>query len=192
MKFKAFTTFDIVLMALLAVANGVLTYYLAFVNKMLTVLGGPIATSTITGVYMIYGLLAMYIIRKPGTAFITYMIGAIVQILMGISYGMPSAFTAAICYAVVVEGFFALVRYKRWGYASMIVLGALMVPLWFVFAAYMFGYLQWGTAVLATALIVRCASGAILCGAVTRWIGDALARTGLLRGYAIGKPTREG
>lgn len=71
----SFTTLDIVLMAMLATANAVLTFYLSYINKMLNSLGGPVATSTIVGVYMVYGLLAYYIIRKPGTAAITYGIG---------------------------------------------------------------------------------------------------------------------
>lgn len=192
MKLKSFTTLDIVLMALLAVANGVLTTYLAFVNKMLTALGGPIATSTITGLYMIYGVLAIYIIRKPGAALITYLIGAIVQSFMGNSYGMASAFIAAICYAVAVEAVFALSRYRTWGYGSVVAASVAAVPLWFFFAAYMYGYLEWGLPVLTGALIVRCLSGAVLCGLVAKWLGDQLARTGLLRAYPIGQSRSEG
>ncbi|WP_442604253.1 ECF transporter S component [Paenibacillus sp. KN14-4R] len=182
-----FTTLDIVLMALLAVANGVLTNYLAFVNKFLTTLGGPIATSTIVGVYMVYGLLAMYIIRKPGTALITYLIGATLQTLLGISYGPASAYTAAICYALVAEIVFALYRYKNWGYFSMSLASFFMVPLWFVFAANMFGYWKWDVSTLSIAFVVRCVSGVILCGMLTKWLGDTINKTGLLRGFTVGK-----
>ncbi len=185
---KTFTTFDIILMALLAVGNGVLTTYLAFLNKILTAAGGPIATSTIVGIYMVYGVLAMYIIRKPGTALITYLIGATVQMMMGIAYGMASAYVAALCYAVAVEVVFALFRYRNWSYKSVMLASLAAVPLWFVFAAYMFGYLKWGTPVLLAALFVRCISGIVLCGALTKWLGDRLAKTGLLRYYAAGNP----
>lgn len=51
--FAKFTTLDIVLMAMLAAANAVMTVYLSPVNQALNGLGGPIATSTITGLYMI-------------------------------------------------------------------------------------------------------------------------------------------
>jgi energy-coupling factor transport system substrate-specific component len=185
MKAKSFTTFDIVLMALLAVANAVMTTYLSYVNKALTAMGGPILTATIVGVYMVYGVLAIYIIRKPGAAFITYLIGATIQSLLPGSYGMAAAFVAAICYAVAVEGVFAAFRYKRWDYFSVILASLCAVPLWFVFAAYMFGYLKWGAPVLIIALIVRCLSGIVLCGLVTKWLGDGLAKTGLLKFYAV-------
>lgn len=183
--FQPFTTVDIVLMALLAVANGVVTYYLAFVNKTLTALGGPIATSTITGIYMIYGVLAVYIIRKPGTAFFTYMIGAIVQTLLANNYGMASAFVAALCYAVALEIVFAIFRYRRWGYAHIVIASVCAVPLWFICAAYMYGYVEWGTPILIGALLMRCASGAVLCGLLGKWLGDRMAKTGLLRSFSI-------
>ncbi|HZG55359.1 ECF transporter S component [Paenibacillus sp.] len=187
MKLKSFTTLDIVLMALLAVANGVMTTYTSFVNKLLTAAGGPIATSTIVGVYMIYGVLAIYIIRKPGAAFATFLIGATVQSMIGTSYGMASAYVAALCYAFAVEAVFALYRYKRWDVRAVMLASVAAVPLWFVFAAYMFGYWKWGLPVLAGALVVRCLSGLLLCGLVTTWLGDALARAGLLKSFAISR-----
>jgi len=190
MKLKSFTTFDIVLMALLAVANGVLTTYLALVNKTLTAIGGPIATSSIVGIYMIYGLLAVYIIRKPGTALFTFLMGATVQMMLGNAYGMASAYVAALSYAVVLETVFYLYRYKKWSYVSMMIAAVAAVPLWFVFASYMFGYIKWGIPILLITLVVRCISGAILCGALTKWIGDSLAKTGLLKNFAIGNEHR--
>lgn len=174
-------------MALLAVANGVMTNYMAFLNKFLTTIGGPIATSTIVGLYMIYGVLAIYIIRKPGSAMITFLIGATVQTLLGISYGMASAFIAAICYGLMVELVFFLFRYKNWGYISIMLASLCAVPLWFVFAAYMYGYYKWDTSVIIITLIVRCLSGVVLCGMLSKWIGDAMARTGLLKKFEIGK-----
>lgn len=181
--FAAFTTLDIVLMAMLATANGVMTFYLSVVNKMLNNLGGPIATSTITGLYIIYGLLAYYIIRKPGTAVITYGIGALVQSFIGSAYGLASIVVAALCYMVVLEVLFWITRYKRWNTAFIMTAGAALVPLWFVFAAQMFGYTAWGWPVLLIAFVTRVVSGAILCGWLTKVLGDGLIRTGLLRKY---------
>lgn len=181
--FAAFTTLDIVLMAMLATANGVMTFYLSVVNKMLNNLGGPIATSTITGLYIIYGLLAYYIIRKPGTAVITYGIGALVQSFIGSAYGLASIVVAALCYMVVLEVLFWITRYKRWNTAFIMTAGAALVPLWFVFAAQMFGYTAWGWPVLLIAFVTRVVSGAILCGWLTKVLGEGLIRTGLLRKY---------
>lgn len=185
--FQRFTTLDIVLMAMLAAANAVLTVFLSPLNQALNGLGGPILTSTITGLYMIYGLLAYYIIRKPGTALITYGIGAVVQAFMGSAYGILSCFVAAACYLVIVEVAFALVRYQKWSWLMLTVTGGAMVPLWFFFAAQMFGYTKWGTDVLLLALVVRVLSGMILCGLLVKLLGDALAGSGLLRRFAAGR-----
>lgn len=185
-KIQKFTTQEIVLMAMLAAVNAVLTTYLSPVNKLLTSLGGPVATSVTTGLYIVYGLLAYYIIRKPGTAIITFGIGGTIQALTGPIYGMSAAFTAAACYAVVAETLFAALRYKRWSLGVMLLAGGALVPLWFVFAANMFGYTAWPMSVLAVALVVRIISGIVLCGLLTKVLGDALARTGLLRRFALG------
>ncbi|WP_068782961.1 ECF transporter S component [Paenibacillus phocaensis] len=174
-------------MAMLAAANAVLTVFLSPLNQALNGLGGPILTSTITGLYMIYGLLAYYIIRKPGTALITYGIGAVVQAFMGSAYGILSCFVAAACYLVIVEVAFALVRYQKWSWLMLTVTGGAMVPLWFFFAAEMFGYTKWGTDVLLLALVVRVLSGMILCGLLVKLLGDALAGSGLLRRFAAGR-----
>ncbi|MCM3701274.1 ECF transporter S component [Paenibacillus macerans] len=185
--FAKFTTLDIVLMAMLAAANAVMTVYLSPVNQALNGLGGPIATSTITGLYMVYGLLAYYIIRKPGTGLITYGIGAVVQSFMGSAYGIVSCFAAAACYLVIAEGIFALTRYKKWGWTVMLGAGGAMVPVWFFVAAQMFGYTKWGTGVLLIALVVRTLSGVVFCGLLTKLIGDGLARSGLLRRFAVSR-----
>ncbi|MCA1292614.1 ECF transporter S component [Paenibacillus sp. alder61] len=184
-SWSAFTTLDIVLMAMLAAANAVLTVYISPVNQALNGIGGPIATSTITGLYMVYGLLACYIIRKPGTAVITFGIGAVVQAFMGTAYGIASCFVAAGCYMVVAETIFAAFRYRKWNLPIMLLVGGAMVPIWFFFAARMFGYMKWGTDILLIALAVRILSGIVLCGLLSKLLGDALSRSGLLRRFAV-------
>ncbi len=173
-------------MAMLAAVNAVITIYISPINKMLSSVGGPIATSTTTGVYMIYGLLAYYIIRKPGTAVVTFAIGGTIQALSGPVYGIAACFVAAACYMVIAEGIFALYRHKRWNAGVMMLVGGAMVPLWFLFAANMFGYTAWAPSVLVIALIVRILSGVVLCGLLTKVLGDALVKTGLLRRFAVG------
>lgn len=186
-RLASFSTIEIVLMAMLATANAVLTIYISPVNQMLKGIGGPIATSTITGLYMIYGLLAYYIIRKPGTAVITYGIGAVIQALMGSAYGIASCFVAAACYMIVAEVGFGIVRYKKWSTVVLLSIGGAMVPLWFVFAAYMFKYTAWNIDVLLIALGIRILSGIILCGWLTKLIGDSLLKTGLVRRFAVSR-----
>lgn len=181
-----------VLMALLAATNGVATTLLSQLNKLMNAWGGSILTSTIVGLYMVYGLLAMYIIRKPGAAAGTYAIGALIQIMMGNAYGVWAAIAAALCYAIVAEPLFYLYRYRRFGWSNMMFAGTALVPLWFVVAAFMFGYTAYAPSVLIITLIIRCISGMLLCGAMTKWVGDKLAHMRYVRSFAIGQDQRGG
>ncbi|WP_240968061.1 ECF transporter S component [Paenibacillus aquistagni] len=181
------TLMEWVLMALLAALNGVATSLLSHLNQLLTSLGGSMLTSTIVGLYMIYGLLAMYIIRKPGAALFTYLIGALMQIMVGTSYGPWSAIAAALCYAVIVEPLFFLVKYKKFDWSMMLFTGVAMTPLWYIVAAFMFGYIHYESLVLVITLAIRCVSGMLLCGGLTKWLGDRLKHTRYVRPFALGR-----
>lgn len=188
---RSLTLSEWVLMALLAAANGVLTSGLSWLNKLLHSLGGPMLTSSIVGLYMIYGLLAAYIIRKPGAAMLTYALGAVVQILIGTAYGAWSAIAAALCYGIVIEPLLYLFRYRRYDWPAMLFIGLAAVPIWFVVSAFMFGYIYFETWVLIATLVIRCLSGLVLCGALTKLIGDRLAPARAVRPFALGKAYRE-
>lgn len=61
-----------------------------------------------------------------------------------------------------------------------------------------FGYHLFASGIIAleswiiiASLIIRIISGLILAGILGKWIGDQLAKTGVLRGYALGKELRE-
>jgi energy-coupling factor transport system substrate-specific component len=99
-------------------------------------------------------------------------------------YGIPSCFVAAACYMIVAETIFAIFRYQKWSAGVLMLVGGAMVPLWFLFAANMFGYTSWPLEVLGIALVVRILSGVLLCGLVTKVLGEALVKTGLLRRFA--------
>ena len=53
----------------------------------------------------------------------------------------------------------------------LMLVGGAMVPLWFLFAANMFGYTSWPLEVLGIALVVRILSGVLLCGLLTKVLG---------------------
>ncbi|WP_066066913.1 ECF transporter S component [Neobacillus soli] len=185
-KANRFTTVDIVLMAILAIVNGVAMTYLAMLNQLLTALGGPILTSITLGLYSISGVLAAYIIRKPGAALFTLTLAGVVQILSGNPNGLISI-TAAVTDGLGVELGFALFRYKRWDWLSVSVSGILAVPVWFVISSFWFGYYKWGMSILLLAFGVRCLSGIVTSGWLSKLIGDILVKTNLLKGFKIDK-----
>lgn len=173
-------------MAILAIVNGVAMTYLAMLNQLLTALGGPILTSITLGLYSISGVLAAYIIRKPGAALFTLTLAGVVQILSGNPNGLISI-TAAVTDGLGVELGFALFRYKRWDWLSVSVSGILAVPVWFVISSFWFGYYKWGMSILLLAFGVRCLSGIVTSGWLSKLIGDILVKTNLLKGFRIDK-----
>ncbi|MFD2616186.1 ECF transporter S component [Terrilactibacillus laevilacticus] len=183
---KGLTTLDIVLIAILAIANGVLSAYLSFLNQVLTAVGGPILTSIILGLYSICGILAAYIIRKPGVCFLTLALAGIIQVLSGSTNGLIS-FIAGASEGIGGEMVLALFLYKRYNWLSIALAGMMTVPIFFVVAAFWFGYIKWGLSVVLIALLVRALSGLIIAGLGSKIIGDLLAKTGILKGYAISK-----
>ncbi|MDQ0199722.1 ECF transporter S component [Neobacillus ginsengisoli] len=185
-KTKRLTTVDIVLMCILAIVNGVAMTYLAMLNQMLTALGGPVLTSITLGLYSISGVLAAYIIRKPGAAFFTLTLAGVVQILSGNPNGLISII-AALSDGLGAEIGFALFRYKRWNWLSTAFSGLFAVPVWFVIAAFWFGYYKWGWTILFIAFAVRCVSGIVLSGWLSKVIGDLLVKTEILKGFMIAK-----
>ncbi|QAS53541.1 ECF transporter S component [Halobacillus litoralis] len=189
-KMKRLTTVDIVLIAILAIVNGVAMTYIAMLNQLLTAIGGPILTSITLGLYSISGVLAAYIIRKPGVAFFTLTLAGVVQIISGNPNGLVSLI-AATTDGLGVEIGFALFRYKRWDWLSTAVAGLLAVPLWFIVASFWFGYYKWGITILLIAFVIRCVSGIILSGWLSKIVGDILAGTNILKGFNIHKQRKK-
>lgn len=185
-RMKRLTTIDIVLMAILAIANGVALFYVAILNQVLTAIGGPILTSITLGLYAISGVLAAYIIRKPGVAFLTLTLTGVVQVLSGNPNGLI-VMTAGVLEGIGAELGYALFRYKRWDWLSTSLSGLLAVPGFFIVATFWFGYYKWGILILLIAFIVRCASGVILSGWVSKLLGDLLVKTNILKGFHIDK-----
>ncbi|GFZ82120.1 putative HMP/thiamine permease protein YkoE [Compostibacillus humi] len=189
-KMKGLTTVDIVLMAILAIVNGVALTYLAMLNQMLTAIGGPILTSVTLGLYAVSGVLAGYIIRKPGAAFFTLTLAGVIQVLSGNPNGLISI-TAATTDGLGAEIGYALFRYKRWDWLSTAVAGLLTIPAWFVISAFWFGYYTWGWTILIIAFCVRLVSGVILAGWLSKVLGDVLTKIGILNGFQIAKDAKK-
>lgn len=181
---KGFTTLEIVMMAIIAIVHGIAMNYVALLNQVLTAAGGPILTSVIIGLFTFHGILNMYIIRKPGAALITCLIGGVAQILTGNPNGLISI-VATTSYGLGIELAFALFKYKRFDFKVMSIAGFTSMPIWFIVASFWFGYINWGVGVMVIAFFVRCLSGVVLAGWTSKVIGDSLLNTGVLNGFAI-------
>ncbi|SDO56516.1 ECF transporter S component [Alkalicoccus daliensis] len=191
MLFKEWKLKEIVLMSILGVVFAFI--YLGFflfgqtLRNFLIPFGlAPFAYEFIFGIWFIVSIIAAYIIRKRGAAFWSELIAGTVQVLVGSPAG-PMLIISAAIQGLGAEAVFAATKWKNYTLPVLVAAGMSAA----VFS-YAWGWFNSGLAALAPGLIiatllVRIVSGALLAGVLGKWIGDQLAKTGVLRGYALGK-----
>jgi energy-coupling factor transport system permease protein len=187
---RGWTTRDAVLVAVLAVVFGFVYIQYTPIWIAAAGLGAQIGQEAVFGFWLIAGVLASYITRRPGAALVGEFLAALAEVLFGAAAGTPLLVTG------IMEGLGAEIVFGARGWRDYslrtVVLagaGAMLVALpwnWF-----RLGYFELNPGFLVVLLIVRLLSGAILSGLLTKVIGDALARTGVLSNFAIGRERQE-
>ncbi len=189
-KKERFQLRDIILMAILGVVFAAVYLAVFYGGLALSTALTPLGLSAfgfelIYGVWFMAATLAAYIIRKPGVALVTEVLAAFIELLMGNSGGLTVVLTGLI-QGAGVELAFALFRYKKWNLGVMI-LGSILSALFiFCYELYYLQYYLLSPALLAAQLGVRFVSAAFFSGVVSKLAGDGLARTGVIKSYALG------
>lgn len=190
MKASKWELKDVIMMAILGVVFAAV--YLAVfqgglaLSTALTPLGlSAFGFEIIYGVWFMAATLAAYIIRKPGVALITELLAAAVELLMGNSGGLTVVLTGLI-QGAGAELAFAIFRYKKWNLLSMSLAGILSALFIFCYELYYLNYIALAPALLAAQLAVRFVSAVVFSGVVCKLAGDGLAKTGVVKSYAIG------
>ena len=190
MKTKKWELKDIIMMAILGVVFSAV--YLAVfdgglvLSTVLTPLGlSNFAFELIYGVWFMAATLAAYIIRKPGVALLTEVLASVVELLMGNSGGLTVVLTGVI-QGLGAEVVFALFRYKKWNLLSMSLAGMLSAVFIFIYELFYLNYIALAPTLLISQLAVRFVSAVFFSGLICKLAGDALAKTGVVKSYAIG------
>ncbi|ELK44689.1 ECF transporter S component [Halobacillus sp. ACCC02827] len=180
---------EIVVMSVLAVVFAVV--YLAFlpVGKVLSGLMGPIGYDFIYGIWFIVSIIAAYILRKPGAAFLSETIAATVEMLLGNASG-PMLILTGVIQGLGAETAFAITRYKSYQLLTLMLSGMMAAVFSFFWEYFRLGYSALSTDYVAAMFIIRLLSGALISGLAGKAIADALAKTGVLSGFALGKERR--
>ncbi|GAA0451764.1 ECF transporter S component [Alkalibacillus silvisoli] len=182
---------EIVLLSILGVVFAVI-YLLAFgigegLVSILTPFGlGPLGYEFIFGIWFIVSIIAAYIIRKPGAAFTSELIAGIVQVLIGSPAG-PMLIISAAIQGFGAEFAFAVTKWRDYRLRVLVAAGVSAAVFSFMWHFYTSGFFTLAMWLVVTILVVRMISGALLAGLLGKWISDQLAKTGVLRGYALGK-----
>lgn len=180
----AWTLRETLIVAVLGAVFGVL--YLGWVQiwLILQAILGPVTMDVVMGFWFVVSIVAAAIIRKPGIAFASEVLAAVVQILLGSPAGLLLLLTGAV-QGAGAELVFAATRWRNYSLPVLMAAGIGAAIFSFVYTWIRFDYGALEPALLATMFALRCLSGALLGGLLGYVIVEALYRTGALSGLAI-------
>lgn len=185
MSFKEWTTRELVVGAVLAVAVGVIFWAWGLLySSVFTLIPFPFSYVTV-GLWMVGGLLVPYVIRKPGAALLGELVAAFVSMALGNQWGILTM-ASGLVQGVGAELVFAGFRWKRFDRAVLYGAAALAGAFSILLDTFVYSYYRtysWGNIGLAAVLIVI--SSVLLGGVLSQLLGEALARTGVLSGLSI-------
>jgi energy-coupling factor transport system permease protein len=179
---------DLVLMVVLGVVFGFAYWALVQAWNGLSILMGPagdLAQHVLFGGWLLVAPLAIAIIRRPGAGVIAEVIASVVEVVFLGSPVGPLLLVAAAIQGTGSEIAFALTRYRRFGWGIFALSGLLGAGLVFFYSAFRAGW--YGQDIFLLRLAVQCVSGIVLGGLLGKVIVDALARTGVVDNFAIGR-----
>ena len=185
---RRWRTVDIVVTAVLGVAFGVVFWAW---NLVFGVLAEPLSffpplSALLNGVYLMPGVVAGLLVRKPGAAVFASTLAAAVSILLGSPYGMIIVWYGLVQGAGAEIGFL-LTRYRHFGWGTALLAAAtaglstsvLDNTLYYAdlsFLGYQLPY-----------TVFTVLSSMLLAGVVGLLLVRALARTGALSSFAAGR-----
>jgi energy-coupling factor transport system substrate-specific component len=138
------------------------------------------------GIWFMAATLAAYIIQKSGAAFVAELLAAVLEMMMG-NMGGALVVNVGLVQGLGSEAGFALFGYRRFDAFSLCVSGALTAIFSFAWAFVVSGYGLLAPGLLAAMLAVRILSAVVFAGICSMLIGKGLAKTGVLKSYALGR-----
>ena len=195
MKTSAWKLKDILLIAICAVLFGVIylgcTYAGGILYGALTPVGmASLGYEPFYGIYFMAGAFAIYVMRKPGTGVIAELLAAVLECLFGNYFG-PIIILSGLVQGIGFELLIALRGYKKFDRGTMIGASIICSIVTMIYNLIISGYSKIAIPVLLLMLVVRIISAIIFCGILTPMLADALAKAGILKGYAVSGDVEE-
>lgn len=178
---------EIVLVVVLGTVFGFLYWVFVQTWNALAIAMGPagdLAQHVLAGSWLLVGPVAVAIIRRPFSGVIAEILAAVVEVVFLGSPVGPLLLLSAALQGAGSELPFALTRYRRFGWGTYALSGALGAGLVFFWTAVRMGW--YGQDILGLRLGMQVVSGIVLGGLLAKVLVDALVRTGVLDNFAIG------
>ncbi|HET8779327.1 MAG TPA: ECF transporter S component [Agromyces sp.] len=142
------------------------------------------------GIWLIGGVLGGLIIRKPGAALYVELLAAIVSALIGNQWGIETIY-AGIAQGLGAELIFAAFGYRRFGVLQAALAGAAAGAAAWTLELFTSANLQKSAEFLGLYFVTVVISGAVLAGILGWIVVRALAATGALHRFAVGRDVTE-
>jgi len=186
-KARSWRTVDIVVAAVFGVAFGVVFWAW---NLLGTVVGPALAffapvAAILNGVFLMPGVIAGLVIRKPGAAIVASTLAATVSILLGSPYG-GIIIVYGLVQGIGAEVGFALMRYRRFGLAAAL-LAAVTAGLSTAVLDLTYYYSTWPLHWMGSYLGLTVLSSMLLAGLGGWFLVRALAASGALSSFPVGQ-----
>lgn len=183
---------DIIVAAVLGIAIGVV-YWLWDTPGYAWYAAADAATPGLGGVanggWLLAGIVAGLIIRKPGAALFTELLAAVVEMAIGDQWGITTVYSG-LAQGLLMELIFAAFLYRRFGLGVSVLAGAAGGFGEWALELVVFGNAAKSVAFNTIYLVSTMVSGAILAGVVGWLVMRALAATGALDRFAAGRQAK--
>src|SRR5512147_1990477 len=118
-----YSTRDIVIIAVIAAITGVINTGVGNIWNLLNSSMGPLGGALLQGAFMWAYILAMWLVRKPGTALLVGLIEAATEILLGNPAGVGTV-GWGLFQGLGIEAVMAICNYGKFGVLTAILAGA--------------------------------------------------------------------
>ncbi|TCD53587.1 ABC transporter permease [Alloscardovia theropitheci] len=143
------------------------------------------------GLWLFAGPLALIIVRKPGAAVYAEVVAAVVESLLGNSWGGSATFLIGLVQGLAAEIVFACVLYSVWNVWVTMISGAVSgVACWGYTFVTNLQAIDWNGVYGSVNLITTIISGALFAGLFSWWLYVAIAKTGALDHFESGRIIR--
>ena len=186
---KAWTTRDLLVTAVIGIVFAIIMASVMNFGLVLWAAVTPLlAVAVFNGVFVMAGMTAPYIVRRPGAAILSELSTGLAMSPFT-SYGFGAIF-GRLMEGVVYELPFLVTRYRRYDWLPMMLGGILGGTAFFLMSMAVYGAQNLATGFLIGLLLINtasCALGVVL----SRKLSHAIARSGVLSGFALSEELQE-
>ena len=185
-----FSTAELVFTAVAGVVSGVVNVGFGIVYTALAASAGPLVAGLISP-FGLVPIVAIYVVRKPGTAVLAGLLNGVIQFLAGDPAGLWTlAFGVAT--GLGAEVIFLIGRYRKWSKLTCFIAGSLSQTASLALIYIAFGWMGLSLGHIVAGVLIAATASGFESGLGGRFVAEAIHRSKLVEGFAIAKQRAQG